>query len=204
MHLMRTTPPTRDPGMSDVEVGLESERSIARPDEQDDDLDTYADTEDDLVTMLERQHLRFPAVPSERLASSAPVRAPAAPTAARPTIGLAEAGELLRDERERIVRALEAASVEVDDADGGDELSTLDQHLADSATETYEREVAASIRETLQLGLLELDAADDRLAGGTYGLCERCHEPIDGERLRAEPATRWCLADAVAAQDQRS
>lgn len=42
----------------------------------------------------------------------------------------------------------------------------------------------------------ELDEIVDalaRLEGGTYGLCERCRGAILLERLRAMPATRYCL-----------
>jgi RNA polymerase-binding transcription factor DksA len=32
-----------------------------------------------------------------------------------------------------------------------------------------------------------------RMDAGTYGLCERCGQPIDEERLDALPAVRLCL-----------
>ena len=41
--------------------------------------------------------------------------------------------------------------------------------------------------------LREVDAALSRMEGGTYGLCEECHEPIESERLAANPLTRFCL-----------
>jgi phosphoserine phosphatase RsbU/P len=44
-------------------------------------------------------------------------------------------------------------------------------------------------------GLLnEVDAALGRLAAGTYGLCETCHDPIEEDRLQADPLLRFCLA----------
>jgi sigma-B regulation protein RsbU (phosphoserine phosphatase) len=43
-------------------------------------------------------------------------------------------------------------------------------------------------------GLLsEVDNALDRLANGTYGLCETCREPIEPNRLNADPLIRFCL-----------
>jgi RNA polymerase-binding transcription factor DksA len=39
-----------------------------------------------------------------------------------------------------------------------------------------------------------IDAAQARLAAGTYGTCERCVRPIPLERLRATPTTRFCVA----------
>ncbi|MGD0202031.1 MAG: SpoIIE family protein phosphatase [Bryobacteraceae bacterium] len=41
--------------------------------------------------------------------------------------------------------------------------------------------------------LAEVDAALDRVAGGTFGLCESCHDPIETERLAADPLTRFCI-----------
>jgi RNA polymerase-binding transcription factor DksA len=45
-------------------------------------------------------------------------------------------------------------------------------------------------RERHELG--EIDAAQARLQGDMYGVCERCHQPIPLARLRALPAARRC------------
>jgi len=41
--------------------------------------------------------------------------------------------------------------------------------------------------------LEEVDAALGRLEGGTYGICEACHEPIETERMFANPLACFCL-----------
>ena len=41
----------------------------------------------------------------------------------------------------------------------------------------------------------EVDAALTRFEKGTYGLCEECHDPIEPERLFADPLMRVCLGD---------
>ena len=51
--------------------------------------------------------------------------------------------------------------------------------------------------------LVEVDAALERLALGTYGLCDTCHEPIEAERLIADPITRFCL-DHLTRSEQRA
>jgi phosphoserine phosphatase RsbU/P len=51
--------------------------------------------------------------------------------------------------------------------------------------------------------LSEVDAALDRLAVGSYGLCETCHEPIEAERLAADPLARVCL-DHLTPSEQRA
>ena len=38
-----------------------------------------------------------------------------------------------------------------------------------------------------------MDAALQRLERGEYGLCETCHDPIEPDRLRADPLTRFCI-----------
>jgi len=39
----------------------------------------------------------------------------------------------------------------------------------------------------------EVDAALDRFAAGTYGICETCRETIERDRLLADPLIRYCL-----------
>jgi sigma-B regulation protein RsbU (phosphoserine phosphatase) len=39
----------------------------------------------------------------------------------------------------------------------------------------------------------EVDAALARLDDGSYGLCDTCHDPIEPERLLADPLTCFCL-----------
>jgi phosphoserine phosphatase RsbU/P len=51
--------------------------------------------------------------------------------------------------------------------------------------------------------LREVDAALERLANGTYGHCETCHDPIEPERLLADPLVRVCL-DHLTAAEQRA
>ena len=43
--------------------------------------------------------------------------------------------------------------------------------------------------------LAEVDAALARFDNGTFGLCEECHDPIEPERLLADPLMRVCLGD---------
>jgi DnaK suppressor protein len=38
----------------------------------------------------------------------------------------------------------------------------------------------------------QVDAALARLSDGTYGLCERCGEPIDDDRLAEDATIRDC------------
>jgi sigma-B regulation protein RsbU (phosphoserine phosphatase) len=48
-------------------------------------------------------------------------------------------------------------------------------------------------RPEVQALLQDVDAALARLDAGSFGLCEACHDPIEGERLIADPLVRVCL-----------
>lgn len=48
--------------------------------------------------------------------------------------------------------------------------------------------------------LEEVDAALLRFDRGTYGICEECHDPIEAERLLADPLMRVCLGDLTDTQ----
>jgi len=48
--------------------------------------------------------------------------------------------------------------------------------------------------------LAEVDEALDKIAKDTYGLCEACHEPIEPDRLAADPLVRNCLDHLTAAE----
>ena len=47
--------------------------------------------------------------------------------------------------------------------------------------------------------LRELEAALRRLAGGEYGICQGCREPISAKRLEALPWARFCVGCQEAA-----
>lgn len=83
---------------------------------------------------------------------------------------------------------------------GAAELTTYDQHDADMATETFEREKDASIRTRLEAEMKEVSAALAKLDGGDYGVCEACGGPIGDDRLNAFPAARFCVDDQAAAE----
>jgi RNA polymerase-binding transcription factor DksA len=75
-------------------------------------------------------------------------------------------------------------------AEGG-----TDNHLGDTATAMYDRELDEGLEEGARDTLAEIDAALQRIEDGTYGICEGCSKPIGAERLTAIPWTRLCIDD---------
>jgi len=73
------------------------------------------------------------------------------------------------------------------------ELSSYDNHPGDLGNETFEAEKNMSFRTSDKFLLSEVQAALDKIAEGTYGLCEQCHREIGKERLEVRPYTRLCI-----------
>ena len=72
-----------------------------------------------------------------------------------------------------------------------------DEHDPEGATIAFERAQLSALLEQAQGRLAELDQALARLAGGSYGSCERCGQPVAPARLAARPAARTCIACAA-------
>jgi len=57
-------------------------------------------------------------------------------------------------------------------------------------------------REDLASLLYEVDAALSRMDAGTFGLCEECHDPIEADRIAADPLVRFCIDHLTATEQQ--
>ncbi len=69
-------------------------------------------------------------------------------------------------------------------------------HSGDSAEQAQEREndeVVDAIGNETRQSIREIQAALERIAGGTYGLCESCGDEISAGRLQAIPEARRCV-----------
>lgn len=71
-----------------------------------------------------------------------------------------------------------------------------DEHDPEGQTIAYERSQVAALIEQAERHLAEVEAALARLEQGSYGVCERCGEPIAPGRLEARPTARTCVACA--------
>jgi len=77
-------------------------------------------------------------------------------------------------------------------ADGGD-LSTLPMHLADLGTDSFEQDMSLGLMENETDELQQIEEAFERIADGTFGLCETCKKKVPKERLKAIPYARLCV-----------
>lgn len=82
--------------------------------------------------------------------------------------------------------------------DSVDELSTIDNHPADLATELFEREKDMALKAHNDDELAKVDAALEAMDNGTYGVCITCGNEIPYDRLAALPYTLFCIDHADA------
>ena len=115
-----------------------------------------------------------------------------------------EARNLLAEEQTRLsgIRDDLVGLRDESQQDAMEELSSYDQHQADVATETFDREKDLTILDNIEGELADVEHALQRLDDGTYGTCEACGKPIDDARLEAMPATRFCVADQERAEHE--
>ena len=102
----------------------------------------------------------------------------------------------LLEERERIVAAIEYLHAEHPGSLGEqvEEISaTSDNHMAETATVTLDREIDYTLEANSGQVLAEIDGALKRMDEGTYGTCVRCGEAIAEERLEARPWATLCI-----------
>ena len=100
----------------------------------------------------------------------------------------------LLDERARVQEALDylhaesAGSLE----DEREEIPS-DNHPADVATSTVNREIDYTLEENEERVLAAIDTALQRIADGSFGTCRGCGQAIAVERLEALPYTTQCI-----------
>lgn len=103
---------------------------------------------------------------------------------------------LLLEERARVEHAL--ANLRDDHHGRLDEeveeiAATADNHLAETATATLDREIDYTLEENSTRMLAAIDASLERIEDGTFGTCTSCGREIPEERLEAYPWASQCI-----------
>jgi RNA polymerase-binding protein DksA len=105
---------------------------------------------------------------------------------------------LLLEERGRVLAAIDNLRHENPgsmEEETGEE-THFDQHLADAATITHDRELDYTLEENSETMLARIENALKRIEDGTYGSCRVCGREIGEERLEAQPWADLCIDDA--------
>lgn len=104
--------------------------------------------------------------------------------------------EVLEAERARLLvelEEIESRTARATDAERATELSSYEDHPADLASETFEREKDLAIAESVESLLNQVNTALEKVDRGTYGTCDACGRPIKKARLQALPFATLCL-----------
>jgi RNA polymerase-binding transcription factor DksA len=106
----------------------------------------------------------------------------------------------LEDERRKVRDAIDYLHKEnpgaSDEVTGDLAMGPGDNHLADLATETVDREIDYTLEENSGNVLREVEAALRRIDDGTFGVCATCGDAIEPERLEHLPWATMCARDA--------
>lgn len=103
---------------------------------------------------------------------------------------------LLLKERETIgsgISHITEEALKTSQRDASGDLSGYSYHMADMATDNYEREFSLGRASDEQSLLYTIDEALKRVGDGTYGSCLQCGKPISKKRLDALPHTELCI-----------
>lgn len=94
----------------------------------------------------------------------------------------------LVDLREQLLRQRDGLAKE-----SAQEIPSYSLHMADSGTDTFDRDFALSLLSSDQDALYEIEAALKRIEKNTYGICELTGKPIPKARLEAIPWARFTV-----------
>ena len=115
------------------------------------------------------------------------------------SIDTAHFREELEQARDRLQKTIEHHDIgnsSLTEETGELQSGSNDNHLADTATETYDRELDEGLEEDAREQLRQVENALARIESGEYGTCEICGKEIPVERLEAMPAATRCIDDA--------
>jgi DnaK suppressor protein len=104
--------------------------------------------------------------------------------------------KLLLKRKAEIIDAIDHASEETmkkSQKDASGDISGYTYHMADVATDTYDREFSLGLVSSERKMLYELGDAFKKIEDGSFGICEDCKSPIAKTRLKALPYARLCV-----------
>src|SRR5689334_7527418 len=104
--------------------------------------------------------------------------------------------KMLQETRKKIagdLQHLEGDSLNTNQRDSSGDLSGYSFHMADMASDNFDREFTLGLASNEQQILNMIDDALRRIDDGTYGTCEECSKAIPMKRLVAMPHARLCI-----------
>jgi len=102
---------------------------------------------------------------------------------------------LLIAKRAEILGDMKSMSHEALNGDAAN-LSHMPIHMADVGSDHYEQELTLGLVESERKLVQEIDEALERIADGSYGVCQATGKPIGKPRLAAKPWAKYCIEAA--------
>ena len=91
------------------------------------------------------------------------------------------------------IRHLIEENISKSQRDASGEISSYTYHMADMATDSFDREFSYTLANNERELIYLIDEALSKINSGTYGICELCNKKITKKRLKTIPYTRYCL-----------
>ena len=104
--------------------------------------------------------------------------------------------ELLLKKKAALARGIEHIAndaLKTSQRDAAGDLSAYSLHMADMATDNYDREFALNIAGNEQKVLHRIDEALEKIDANNFGLCESCGKKISKVRLKVVPYAELCV-----------
>ncbi len=104
--------------------------------------------------------------------------------------------DILLEMKEKILGSLsnlEGDNLNKSQKESSGDLSGYSTHLADAASDSYDREFALNLASKEGSILYDIDFALKRIDDGTFGVCEICEKDIPARRLQAVPYASLCI-----------
>lgn len=102
----------------------------------------------------------------------------------------------ITEELELKAKELRRRIAELTKVTSADETISFGKRIGDGTTQAIQQAADAATAESLHATLLEVEAAQQRLADGTFGRCTVCDEPIPTGRLEFRPWSATCVKHA--------
>lgn len=89
---------------------------------------------------------------------------------------------------------VEKENLRTSQKDASGDLSGYTIHMADVATDNYDREFSLGRASVEQKAVYEIDEALKRIEDGDFGFCLTCSGQIAKNRLKAVPYAKYCIS----------
>jgi DnaK suppressor protein len=108
-----------------------------------------------------------------------------------------------RQQLEQMLHELDTATSTLEHEGAGEssELSHIDQHPADNATDLADQDRENALLEAADSQRRQIKAALQRIEDGTYGTCTDCGTTISEARLAVRPEAARCVECQSKAED---